>query len=130
MENSEKLYQIAKHLNELNSKGKVKGFSGNENGYAKIFQVIRGCSIWIHLEKNNDLIIDLMISPTALEQHLTKCDLSIKKFTEYFQFKVKNSEWKHSIDKQYEHDRYLVSVSDLLVEEILKHIEKLKKKFS
>ena len=126
MDVSEKLYHIATYLGELNSKGNVKGFSGNEKGYAKIKQIVRGCSVWVHHEKNGELIIDLMISPAALEKNPAESDQSVKLFKKYFGFSVKNSLWQHSIDKHNDHDRYYVVVSNHEVKEIINHIEKLK----
>src|SRR4030042_3192087 len=128
MNNSEKLYLVANHLNELNSNGKVKCFSGNENGYAKIKQIVRGCSLWLHHEKNGELIIDLMISPSVLEKKPLECEESLRLFKEYFGFSVKYSEWQHSLDKHKKYDRYYVVISGLRVEEIINHTKKLKEK--
>ncbi len=127
---AEKLYLVADHLHELNSKGKVKGFSGNENGYAKIIQIIRGCSVWIHHEKNNELIIDLMVSPPAFEKRPLECEESIALFKDYFGFLIENSGWTHCIDKHNDYDRYYVVVSNLSVDKIINHTEKLKEIFA
>jgi hypothetical protein len=62
MENSEKMNQIAKYLFQLKKKKKVKEFKGNKAKHAKVYQILTGCSLWIHLEENDQLIFDLMIS--------------------------------------------------------------------
>ncbi len=129
MNNQEKLYEIAKYLKDLNKKGKVKGFKGNENGYAKIRQIVPGCSIWIHLEKNEDLIVDLLVSPSAKERNYSKCQSAINNFKSHFQMGLKESSWNHSIDSYRDHERYYAIINDLKLEQIFIEVDKIKQKF-
>lgn len=130
MNNQIKLIEIARHLGELNKKGQVKGFKGNEKGYAKVKQIMVGCSIWVHHEKNGDLIIDLLVSPSAKEKNETKCENTVKKFEDHFGFNLSEGPWSHSIDDYQNHDRYFVIINNLSLEEILGETEKLKIKFA
>lgn len=130
MDNQKKLFEIASHLGELNKNGQVKGFRGNEKGYAKVKQIMVGCSIWVHHEKNDDLIIDLLVSPSAKEKHETKCKNAVKKFKDHFSFDLSEGQWSHSIDDYQDHDRYFVVVNQKSLEEILAEIEILKIKFA
>ena len=125
--NQSKLFDVAKHLGDLNKQGCVKGFNGNENGYAKIIQICRGCSIWIHHELNETLIIDLLISPSAQKSYPEKCSRAVRLFKEFFSFSVDNSKWIHAIDTQNEHDRYYVNATDLSTEEIIKTCNEIKR---
>ncbi len=127
---AKKLYDVARHLNALNNKGKVKRFAGNENGYAKIIEIYRGCSIWLHHEKNGDLIIDLLISQNAQKENPPLCLKSTEKFKEFFGLLPTDSEWNHSIDTHNDHERYYVSVNSKKTNEIIKIAEKLKSEFS
>ena len=125
-----KLFEVAKHLHDLNKNGQVKGFSSNENGYAKIIQLCRGCSIWVHHEKNDELIIDLLISPSAKEKQSDLCRDVVRKFQEFFDFTSKKSNWNHSIDTHNDHDRYYVVVTNKEPVEIIYIVETIKKKFA
>ncbi len=127
---SDKMYHIAKELDELNKDGKVKGFSGNEKGYAKVLQIVRGCSLWVHHEKDDRLLLDLVVSPAAKRAFPTKCDKSIDKFKELFGFSLKKSNWKHSIDNHNDHERYYVVITELDLETIIELITKIKTDFA
>jgi len=59
------MYEIAKYLGELNAKDKVKKFGG-EKGYAKVYQIIPGCSIFVHHSSDDSLVIDLQITVEAI----------------------------------------------------------------
>ncbi len=54
-----KMYFAAKKVNDLNDFGKVKAFSSNEKGYARIFLIKRGCAIWIHHLKSDPRVRQL-----------------------------------------------------------------------
>ena len=128
--NQTKLYEVSKYLGDLNKQGCVKGFSGNENGYAKIFQVRRGCSVWIHNELNGVLIIDLLISPSAQRTYPEKCTRAVHLFKKFFKFHVDSSKWSHCIDTQNNHDRYFVDVSKLSTKELFDICDKIKQIFA
>ena len=126
---SSKMFEIARHFKELNKYGKVKGFKGNEKGYAKIIGICRGCSIWVHHEKNDNLIINLLVSPSARENNATLCSNTIKKFQKFFDFSINQSIWNHSIDTYKDHERLYVVVSEKNTSEIIDIVERLKKEF-
>ena len=114
----------------MNKDGKVKGFKGNEKGYAKVIEVCRGCSVWVHREKSDDLIIDLLVSPSANENNPTLCGNTIQKFKEFFDFSSKSSKWNHSIDTHKDHERHYVVVTEKSITEIIDIVENLKQKFA
>jgi len=128
--NQAKLFEVAKHLGDLNKQGCVKGFSGNENGYAKIIQICRGCSVWIHYELNGTLIIDLLISQPAKKTSPDKCSHAVRLFKELFSFSVENSKWTHSIDTHNECDRYYVNATNLSIKELINTCEEIKRVFA
>lgn len=130
MKLKEKIHSIAEQLGELNSKGQVKSFNGNENGYAKIFQIYKGCSIWVHYFKNEKLVLDLMVSRAAKEKKPKVCSDSVKIFKEYFGALIMEYPWAHSINTDQEYDVYGVDVSNLPVNAIHEHAENLKRKFA
>jgi hypothetical protein len=61
----QKMKQISEDLGELNRQGKVKRFGG-EKGYAKVYQIIPGCSIFVHHSSDDSLVIDLQITVEAI----------------------------------------------------------------
>jgi len=127
-----KMFEIASHLSELNNDGKVKAFRGSEKGYAKVIEICRGCSIFVHHEKNDDLIIDLLVSHHAKEKKPPLCGNTIKKFKEFFGdlCKISMSNWSHPINTQKDHERYYVDVNGKNTSEIIFIIERLKKEFA
>ena len=127
-ETAHKMFEIAKYLDELKD-GKVKGFKGNEKGYAKIIEICRGCSIWLHHEKSDNLIIDLLISPSAKEKNSVTCKDTVEKFKNFFDFAHNESEWRHSIDKRQNHDRYYVVVTEKNTSELIDLVKKIERKF-
>ena len=87
----EKMFKIAKHLDELNPKGEVKCRRQNNYGHAKVYQFIPGCSIWVHHMFNNTLLLDLLITPFA-QNEPTDCNPAIKKFNSFFEIVPKTDE--------------------------------------
>jgi hypothetical protein len=130
---SDKIFEIAGHLKDLNKYGKVKGLDGNEKGYAKVIEIFRGCSVWVHHLHNDDLIIDLMVSHTAHKKNPALCDSSVKKFEDFFGGSggsVKKTKWTHSIDQHYEYERHYVVMNDKKTAEIIDIVDNLKKIFA
>lgn len=64
-----KMHLIARQVNDLNSKGKVKAQTGNEKGYAKLFSINNGCRVWAHHTLDDKLIVDLMFTESAEDKH-------------------------------------------------------------
>jgi len=124
-----KMYNIASHLNELNSAGKVKGFQGNEKGYAKIHQIKIGCSIWVHHLIDDRLTIDLLISPNAQKKHSEKCKKSKEIFNSFFTEKAISTTWEHATSLNNEHERVYVEISKNSDKEIFEIIKEMKAKF-
>lgn len=125
----DKMYQVAEYLNELNDRGQVKGFSGNERGYAKVKEIKRGCAIWVHHLNDDRLIIDLMVSVTAAEKFPEITSEAISKFKDFFNYMFEKESWKHSVNEN-NAERYYVEVSELQTEEIEKILSKIRSEFS
>ncbi|MDO8312630.1 MAG: hypothetical protein Q7T25_11890 [Sideroxyarcus sp.] len=66
---AQKMYLIAKQVNDLNAKGKVKAQTGNEKGYAKLFSINSGCRVWAHHTRDEKLIVDLMFTESAEDKN-------------------------------------------------------------
>lgn len=122
---SSKLYLAAKKVNDLNKSGNVKGFSGNENGYAKIAQIKPGCAIWIHHLKNDQLIIDLLISETAANRYPLETNTALEKFKNFSGDKFKSAEFEHSINQNSKSDRFYIDVTTHTFDQIAVIIDKL-----
>lgn len=123
-----KMYLIAKYLGELNDDGNVKGFKGNENGYAKVLEIKRGCALWVHHLKEDRLIIDLMITDTAGSKYPELSRKAVEQFKNFFNYMSGDVPWTHSM-KTINAERYYVDITDLKIEEIKKVIDKLKSEF-
>ena len=125
-----KMYYIAKHYNWLNDKGNVKAIKGNEKGYAKIKDIVRGCSLCVHHLNNGQLIINLLISFTAKSRYEVACSKAVDVFKNHFQSEVKNSTWESSMGDGRVYDRYFVDVTNSDLPEIVKMIEEVRNKLS
>lgn len=124
----QKLYQVAKHFNDLNSKGKVKGFSANERGYARIKKVVNGCDLLVHHLKNGNFIIDVMVSPTALVKNEQACRRAISIFKNYFEGSAEHDKWEHAIGKSDPWDRCFCDVTSNDLPEIIRIVDELQDK--
>lgn len=122
--NEVKMYEIAKFLGELNAMGEVKGFSGNEKGYAKILQIKRGCSIWIHHLQDDSLVLDLMVSENASYRHPDITSVEIEKFKQFFKNDLNMGLWEHSIDEN-RAERYFIDIGIMETDEIKKLINRI-----
>lgn len=126
---SSKLYLAAKKVNDLNSSGKVKGFSGNEKGYAKILEIMTGCAIWIHHLKNEHLIIDLLVTEAATRRFPEVTNKAIKKFEEIAGDKLRLDVFEHAISKSDKRDKLYIDVTNHSFEKIEMLIDKLLRTF-
>ena len=79
-----KMYSIAKQYNDLNGKGDVKAFKGNEKGYGRIKKIVPGCSLFVIHNLENRLIISLLITPAAKSRYKLACDKSVETFKNHF----------------------------------------------
>lgn len=125
VKSDEELFKIAEYLGDLNDQGGIKGFCGNEKGYAKIIQICKGCSIWVHRELDDKLIINLLISPSAKENYPYECKVAVEDFYEIFSPNVNKSKWVHATDKNIEHDRYIFDVTDKSSADIISSIDEI-----
>lgn len=122
---SDKLYLAAKKVGDLNKHGLVKGFNGNENGYAKIKQVKPGCSIWIHHLKDDTLIIDLQISETAIDRYPDDAESTLKKFEAFAGKELKTELFEHSIDTNNQAGKFFIDVTNQSFEQISEKINEI-----
>ena len=126
----EKLYEIAEYLGDLNSMGKVKGNPYHEKGYAKIQQVKRGCSFWIHYWNDERLLIDLLISETAKNRFPADSEQEVNLFRKLFGENVERTTWSHSDGRGKEHDHYYINVGSASVDEIKTIITQIQNSFT
>ena len=82
--NELKMYRVAKELNDLNQKGKVKSFTANSKGYSKILGIERGCAIWFQHQNDDTLTIDLLISKPAENKYPIACENAKKEIRQIF----------------------------------------------
>lgn len=99
---AQKMYLIAKQVNDLNAKAKVKAQTGNEKGYAKLFSINSGCRVWAHHTHDDKLIVDLMYTASAEDKHPDLVKVAVATFEQLAKdsgYLVSQSQWEHSIDK-------------------------------
>lgn len=123
----DKMYQVAKYFGDLNSKGKVKGFRANEKGYARVKDIVRGCTLLVLHTNDGDLKVNLMITPTAHSRHETTCKRAVTTFKSFLGSDVEQKKWTHSIAND-ERDLYSVDVTNRELHEIFKLVDELKRK--
>ncbi len=111
------MFEVAKSLAQLNTAGRVKGFSSHEKGYARVLDIKRGCSIFVHHLRDNALIINLRVTPTAHRLYAKIVTNSISIFEKSFSTKVQRMEWEHVINGN-QATIYYVDVSDMSLEKI------------
>lgn len=124
----DKLKVIAEKVGDLNKKGMVKGFSGNENGYAKIIPIKNkrsGAAIWIHHWNDGRLIIDLTITNKAADRYEQETKMAITIFKKFAGSKIRSMPFRHSIDDSYEADMLYIDVTDFTIESLKKCVNDL-----
>ena len=126
----DKMYAIAKHYNYLNDKGNVKAIKGNEKGYAKIKDITRGCSLFVHHWNDDRLVINLLISPAAKTRYKLLCKKAVEVFKSHFQSDVQSMKWVNSMGVKKEYDRYYVDVTRKSLPELLEMVEDIRKKLA
>lgn len=126
-----KMYLIAKHVNDLNSKGKVKAQTGNEKGYAKLFSINNGCRVWAHHTRDDTLIVDLMFTKSAEDKHPEAVKAAVATFERFAKdsgYLVSNRPWEHSIDKS-ERNQYFFEITTVGDEAIAELVDKVRSIF-
>jgi len=126
----DKMYFIAKHFNWLNDKCRVKAINGNEQGYAKIKDIVRGCSLFVHHMNNGQLIINLLVSSAAKSRYEATCSKAVDVFKNHFQSDVVSTQWESSMGVGRVYDRYYVDVTNKQIPEILKMIDDVRNKLA
>jgi len=126
----DKMYFIAKHFKWLNDKGRVKAIKGNEQGYAKIKDIVRGCSLCVHHINNGQLIINLLVSSTAKSRYEVACSKAVDVFKNHFQSDVVYTQWESSMSDGRVYDRYYADVTNKQIPEILQMIEEVRNKLA
>lgn len=125
---NEKLNIIAGKVGDLNNQGKVKGFSGNENGYAKIIPIKNkrsGAAVWIHHWNNGRLIIDLTITHKAAERYEPETSMASTVFKKFAGSKIKSMPFRHSINETNEANMLYIDVTDFTIEKIEECVDEL-----
>lgn len=115
---TEKMYLTAKRVNDLNADGKVKAFSSNEKGYARIVVIKRGCAIWMHHTKDDRLTISLMITESMASKFPVTEHTAIKKFEVFAGDRLQLEKFQHSINKWDNRIKRYVDVTCCSYEEI------------
>ena len=122
--NKNKFTAIARELGV-----EIKCRSGNNKGNIRVKDLVRkfsGCTLFVHHEKNDHLIIALDISPTAKDKYPDTCEHAIQQFKGFFDNKIEEGPWAHH-DEEYSKYRYFVDVTEEKIEGIIDIANKLKK---
>jgi hypothetical protein len=121
------MHFFAGYLNQLNRKGKVKRFSINEKGYAKVVDIRPGCSIWLH-HVDYSLYVSLRISQTAQKRYPAVCVEAAKRFQKFFDNKTVVDTWRHGLNPR-TLERHHIEITTWTDSAILKTIDRLKESF-
>ena len=127
---AEKMYQTAKMVGDLNSAGKVKAFTSNEKGDARIFIIKRGCAIWMHHTKDHRLTISLMITEAMASRFPVTENAAIKRFESFAGNRMKTEDFEHSINKSDKRTRRYIDVTNSNSSEITTIVEEVLTCFS
>lgn len=124
-----KMHLIARQVNDLNSKGKVKAQTGNEKGYAKLFSINNGCRVWAHHTRNNELIVDLMFTKSAEDKHPDVVKEAVATFARFAKdsgyLVTRSPPWQHSIDKS-ERKQFFFEITTVGDEAIVDLVDKVR----
>jgi hypothetical protein len=123
----DKMYQVAKYFGDLNRKGKVKGFRANEIGYARVKDIVRGCTLFVIHTNDGELSVNLLISSTALSRYEATCQRAVKTFKSFLGTVVKQRKWAHAMGND-ERDQYSVDVTNRDLPGIFTLVNELKGK--
>lgn len=125
-----KMYLAAKKLSDLNAEGKVKAFSSNEKGYARIVVIKRGCAVWMHHTKNDRLTISLMITKAMAAKFPVTEHAAIKNFEAFAGDRMQTEEFEHSINCYDKRLKRYIDVTNCTFTEISSMIDKVQEIFS
>jgi hypothetical protein len=123
-----KMQLIARQVNDLNSRGKVKAQTGNEKGYAKLFSINNGCRVWAHHTREDKLFIDLMFTESAEDKHPDVVKAAVATFERFAKdsgYLVSHRQWQHSIDKS-ERQQYFFEITTVGDDAIAELVDKVR----
>lgn len=129
---AKKMHVIAVHVGDLNSYGKVKAQTANENGYAKIVSINSGTRVWIHHTRNDRLIFDLMITRAAglkYPEIAKHAEGIFDRFATDAGYEVMNRPWQHSLSKNDIRKQWFFDITSDSSENICALVEKVKLAF-
>lgn len=121
-----KMYFIAKHYNDLNASGMVKGFKGNEKGYARIKKIVNGCSLYVFHTLNDHLTINIMLTPTSKSRYELACTTAVGIFEKHFKPNYRFAIREGAMGDRY--DNHIADVTNKELPEIISMIEEIKNK--
>lgn len=113
-----KLHLIAKKMNQLNNSGKVKAFTSNERGYAKIAQIKKGCSVWIRHLKTDELVIALMSTSASQKNYSEVVTQAQRKFKDYAGERLTYGKFQHAITDKDQREHLSFDVTNNSYDEI------------
>lgn len=126
MTTENKMYNIAKHYTDLNDKGSVKASKANEKGYARIKDITRGCTLVVVHRKDNQIIINLLVTAAAKKREETLCNRAIEVFKSHFGSAVeyvKRPDLRGSDDVR---DSYFVNVTNKNLSVVINMVNEVK----
>ena len=128
MTSENKMYNIAKHYNELNDKGNVKASKANEKGYARIKDITRGCTLVVVHRKDSQIIINLLVTTAAKKREETLCNRTIEVFKSHFGSAVKYNKRLDLRGSDDVRDSYFVDVTNKNLSAVLNMVDEVKSK--
>ncbi len=131
----DKMYEIAKYLDDLNAHGSVKATQGSEYGYARIGDIKSGLTLFIFHDLRNRLTISLLITKAAGNNYTDQVRKAIQAFKKYHAERfcanvdLEPQKWVNAIGNTDERTHYSIDVTDKGVEAIKEEIVTLRNSF-
>lgn len=126
--NKKTMYEIARHFNDLNHEGNIKGMLPDEKGFACIQTLFLGCSLFVRFEVDDSLRLSLMIKKTARDNNDVLCSSAVDLMKQHFTC-VQSSVWFSALDINGMREHHYIDVTQLTAEEIIKNAEVMKKAY-
>jgi hypothetical protein len=120
-----KMFAIARHYNSLNDKGEVKASRANEKGYARIKDIARGCTLFVHHWNDDKLVINLMITTAAKAKQESVCNQAIEALRSHFGSSLQHLTRPDQRGSNDVRDTYFVDVTDKNVNEIIATLDRI-----
>ena len=129
---SGKMYLMASQVNDLNVDGKVRAYTANEKGYAKLFSINNGCRVWAHHTLDDKLILDLMVTKSTALTHPDVVKSALATFTQFAKdagYMISHRPWQHSINQADTRQQYYFEVTNETIETIVALVDKVRLAF-